>query len=80
MIHDFKILTVTHKQTNLSAIEDFVLKAADEVVLQERLAHLKAQFDIEELFYLPTCNRVMYLFTMSRPLDAHFAAHFFPIH
>ncbi len=77
MIQEFKILTVTHKQTNLSAIEDFVLKAANEAALQERLAHLKAQFDLEELFYLPTCNRVMYLFTMSRPLDAHFAAHFF---
>ncbi len=77
MIQNFKILTVTHKQANLSAIEDFVLKAANDIVLQERLAHLKAQFDIEELFYLPTCNRVMYLFSMSRPLDTQFAAHFF---
>lgn len=76
-IFDFKILAVTHKQVSLNAIEDFVLKASDETALQSRLSRLKAHFGLEELFYLPTCNRVMYFFVSARPLDPHFAAHFF---
>ncbi len=77
MLANYKILTVTHKKSNLKNIGDFVIKASDEGELKGRLTAIKKQFNIDELFYLPTCNRVMYFFTSSQPLDAHFASHFF---
>jgi glutamyl-tRNA reductase len=77
MLSNFKILTVTHKQTNLKQIGDFVIKAEDSDVLRQRLENLKVQFHLDELLYLPTCNRVMYFFTSSQIIDERFIAHFF---
>lgn len=77
MLNQFKILTVTHKKTNLSSIGDFVLKTANKDELKERLENLKEQFGMQELFYLSTCNRVLYFFYGNQDLDAHFASHFF---
>ncbi|MCB0567523.1 MAG: glutamyl-tRNA reductase [Phaeodactylibacter sp.] len=77
MLANYKILTVTHKSTNLKSIGDFVIKAADEAELKSRLEAIKSQFQLDELLYLPTCNRVMYLFTTSRPLDQRFISSFF---
>jgi glutamyl-tRNA reductase len=77
MLANYKILTVTHKRTNLKEIGDFVLKASNQEELKSRLESLKQQFHLDELFYLPTCNRVMYFFTTSEPLDERFAARFF---
>ena len=77
MLANYKILTVTHKSTNLKSIGDFVIKAADDAELKSRLEAIKSQFQLDELLYLPTCNRVMYLFTTSRPLDQRFISSFF---
>lgn len=77
MLANYKILTVTHKRTNLKEIGDFVLKTSDQEELKSRLESLKQQFHLDELFYLPTCNRVMYFFTTSEPTDERFAARFF---
>jgi glutamyl-tRNA reductase len=77
MLANYKILTVTHKRTNLKEIGDFVLKAADQVELKQRLESLKAQFELDELFYLQTCNRVMYFFITPQTLDERFTARFF---
>ncbi len=77
MLANFKILTVTHKHTKLKEIGDFVIKAADNSALRERLEALKAEFQLDELLYLPTCNRVMYFFTTARPTNAQFVSGFF---
>jgi glutamyl-tRNA reductase len=77
MLSTFKILTVTHKRTNLKEIGDFVIKASNDEALLEQLNSIKAQFGIDELLYLPTCNRVMYFFTTEQLVDEHFMAHFF---
>ena len=77
MLAKYKILTVTHKSANLKAIGDFVVKATDEAELKNRLEAIKSRFQLDELLYLPTCNRVLYLFTASQPLDDDFAASFF---
>ena len=76
MIANFKILTITHKQTNLKEIGKFVLKTSDTESTQDRLLHIKSQFDLNELFYVNTCNRVLYFFHMERDLDLSFASHF----
>ncbi|GJM31217.1 MAG: glutamyl-tRNA reductase [Saprospiraceae bacterium] len=76
MLEHLKILTVTHRHTRLEEIGDFVIKAENEAELITRLESIKAQFCLEELFYLPTCNRVMYFFVTPHVLDHSFAAHF----
>lgn len=76
-LEKFKILTVTHKRTNLKEIGNFVVKAQDKEILRSRLESLKVRFQLEELFYVSTCNRVMYFFTTSQTLDDFFVSHFF---
>lgn len=77
MLSNYKILTVTHKKTNLKEIGGFVIKASDNDGLKQRLESMKAQFHIEEMLYLPTCNRVMYFFTTQQTIDERFISHFF---
>lgn len=77
MLAKYNILTVTHKRTNLKDIRDFVLKVDDQEALKSELSQLKGQFQLDELFYLPTCNRVMYFFTTDQQVDERFITHFF---
>ncbi|MEZ5040857.1 MAG: glutamyl-tRNA reductase [Saprospiraceae bacterium] len=77
MLSHLKILTVTHKRTNLNEIGQFVIKADGNTELKIKLEKLKTQFQLDELLYLSTCNRVLYLFVTSHDLDASFASHFF---
>ena len=77
MLANYKILTVTHKHTQLKEIGDFVIKAADSRALKARLEALKAGFQLDELLYLPTCNRVMYFFTTAQPITSRFISRFF---
>lgn len=77
MLERLKILTVTHRRTNLNEIGDYVLKTDSKEMLCIRLRKLQDQFQLEELMYLPTCNRVMYCFVTDHAVDPIFAAHFF---
>lgn len=76
-LEEFKILTVTHRKTNLKKIGNFVVKAKDQASLRKQLEALKTRFQLKELLYLSTCNRVMYFFTTNQALDEFFASHFF---
>lgn len=77
MLDRYKILTVTHKRTNLKNISDFVVRANDAETLRYKLELVKDHFGLGELLYLSTCNRVMYLFETTEKLDDFFAGHFF---
>lgn len=77
MPNQVKILTVTHKHTNLKHIGEYVIKAADSNALKERLEALKLHFNLSELYYLATCNRVMYLFVTPQAIDQTFVSAFF---
>lgn len=57
MLSGYKILTVTHKNAGLQDIEKFIVKS-DHVT--ETLSQLKEEFNIPEILYLATCNRVCY--------------------
>lgn len=71
----YKTITVTHKTTNLKQISDYVVMG-DNGHLKELLQDLKAQFGLDELVYLSTCNRVLYLFTTSQKVNAKFTKRF----
>ncbi|NJK84415.1 MAG: glutamyl-tRNA reductase [Saprospiraceae bacterium] len=77
MLDVYKILTITHRQTNVSHISDFVIKYDDKAALTLQLQQLKATFDFSELMYLQTCNRVMYFFVAKKNIDQTFKNDFF---
>lgn len=77
MLANYNILTITHKKTNLKEIGHFVLKADAPDSLRSQLGMLKEQFQLDELMYLATCNRVMYFFTAEQAVESRFIAHFF---
>lgn len=62
MLDGYQILTVTHRDTPLKTIGDFVVTADGEEVLREQLHQLCRTFELDELMYTATCNRVMYFF------------------
>lgn len=76
MLETYKVITVTHKGISLKEIGDFVVRSLNEERLDERLREIKAQFELEELYYLATCNRVLYFFVSEQALDTNFAARF----
>jgi glutamyl-tRNA reductase len=77
MLDIYKILTVTHKQTSVSHISDFIVKYATQEEFSSKLEQLKLNFDFSELMYLATCNRVMYFFVAKRTTDQAFKDAFF---
>ena len=77
LLKGYKILTATHRNTQLKELSAFMLDANGEEEQEERLVALKQQFGIEELLYLSTCNRVMYLMHTDQTLEKDFIAQFF---
>lgn len=76
MLNNYKIITITHRQTKLKDIGEFVLPEEGEA-LKQRLTNLKTMFQLDELMYLATCNRVMYVFNTAQKIDNHWCHHFF---
>jgi glutamyl-tRNA reductase len=78
----YSIITLTHRHTPLKNLGQFVLNsvaapAADtNAYLAEELQRIKATFELDELFYLATCNRILYVFVHAQPLSADWANHF----
>ncbi|MEM6317109.1 MAG: glutamyl-tRNA reductase [Bacteroidota bacterium] len=77
MLNDYKILTVTHKYVRLERIGDFVITHANESELKDKLVQLKDKFNLEELLYVATCNRVIYLYKSTSQLTLPFLQEFF---
>lgn len=76
-INRYRIITVTHKQTNLKNISDFVVRANDSDRLRSQLERIKEAFGLNELLYLSTCNRVLYLFDKEEAPSDLFTTEFF---
>ncbi len=77
MLDHYKIFTVTHQQCSLQKIGQFVLSDTEQVPIATQLSKFKDSLNIDELLYLPTCNRVTYFFYTKRILDPSFKNHFF---
>ncbi|HMQ07029.1 MAG TPA: glutamyl-tRNA reductase [Saprospiraceae bacterium] len=61
MISDYKILTITHHDLNVDEIRYFVIQNNGKEELTEKLKDLAHHFEIDELVYLSTCNRITFL-------------------
>ncbi len=77
MLNNYKILTITHKRISLKDIGNFVVNVEDNSSMQERLEEIKAQFNLSELMYSNTCNRVLFFFATEEHIDSHFISEFF---
>ncbi|MEM1214516.1 MAG: glutamyl-tRNA reductase [Bacteroidota bacterium] len=77
MLQDYKILTVTHRRTNLKKISQFAIGTDNQEFVSEKLADLQRIFQLDECYYTATCNRVLFLFTTTEPLTPNFVEQFF---
>lgn len=68
-----KVIAFTHKQIDLKELGCLFL--CNEAI-DSRLELLKTKFDIPEIFYLSTCNRIEFVFTAEQTLDKKFAKSF----
>ena len=73
MMENYKILTITHRNTNLNKLGKYVIADAS----QQKLEALKQKFELKELLYLSTCNRVLYFFNTTSPFTSDFQKSFF---
>ncbi|MGB4774596.1 MAG: glutamyl-tRNA reductase [Daejeonella sp.] len=64
-----KIIAFTHKNTDLKDLGKFVICNN---TLEERLKNIKLSFDIPEIFYIGTCNRVEFVFKASFEINHAF--------
>ncbi len=74
----YRVVTITHKTSKVNRLKDYLLtdeEASDFPV--NRLRKLKANFAMDELLYLNTCNRVTFFFTSDRNIDNKFLKELF---
>lgn len=68
-----KVIAFTHKHVDLKDLGNLVIENEE---LDERLVHLKHSFDIPEIFYIGTCNRVEFVFYGPHELTSDFVSDF----
>ncbi|OOQ60273.1 glutamyl-tRNA reductase [Mucilaginibacter pedocola] len=68
-----KVIAFTHKQIELKELGKLVICQED---LTDKLHEVKARFDIGEIFYLSTCNRVEFVLSTQQKVDREFAHQF----
>jgi len=68
-----KIIAFTHKQIDLKDLGKFVI--CNEF-LESSLESVRQKFDIPEIFYIGTCNRVEFVFTADQNLSNEFVRGF----
>lgn len=68
-----RIIAFTHKQIELKELGKLVICEEN---LNEKLQRIKVQFDLPEIFYLATCNRVEFVMAANHVVDKEFAEKF----
>ena len=68
-----KVIAFTHKQIELKELGRLVICQEN---LTEKLQQVKNQFQIAEIFYLATCNRVEFVLVTDQPVDKPYTERF----
>jgi glutamyl-tRNA reductase len=68
-----KVIAFTHKQIELKELGKLVICQED---LTVKLRQVKEQFQISEIFYLATCNRVEFVIVTDQVVDAAYTERF----
>ncbi|TVR77680.1 MAG: glutamyl-tRNA reductase [Chitinophagaceae bacterium] len=85
---NYKVITITHKDTNIRELGDFLLPETNlkfgsgrntekSNPLELKLRSIMKEFNIAEMQYLSTCNRLCYFFVSNKNLDHTFIKDFF---
>lgn len=69
MYKGFRAFTFTHKHCNIRDISRYVIQDHDQDAIAVKLAEMKEHFSLDEVLYLATCNRVLYLFHIDDSLQ-----------
>ncbi len=77
ILQGYKILTLTFREVPTHQLEELVLSNDLEGELFERLELLKKNLGLKEVFYLHTCNRVLFFFYGDVEIDVNFQLRFF---
>lgn len=77
MLQRYKIITATHRHSNLKEIARFVVPGETAEDLKVHLTVLRDQLGIDELLYVATCNRVLFLLATDDELTPEFAQRFY---
>lgn len=79
LVDQYKVITVTHHNLNIDEIGNFYILKDQSNGIDPTIQKLKGQFDIGEIIYLETCNRVSYIFHGNKNIDEDFLSSFFKI-
>lgn len=61
-MNSFWAISLSHQETNINKIGQLIpVEASNENWLAERLSSIKTRLGIDELYFLQTCNRVLFL-------------------
>lgn len=71
MLEKYKVITATHKTAPFKAIGAYVLAGEPEEV-SAKLKEYKKLFDLDELYYLATCNRIIFIIASEQDLGEQF--------
>ncbi|SEL73688.1 glutamyl-tRNA reductase [Parapedobacter koreensis] len=72
-LKNLKVIAFTHKHVDLKDLGNLVICNEE---LESRLISLKNSFDIPEIFYIGTCNRVEFVFYGAHELKPEFVKEF----
>lgn len=68
-LRKLQILTITHQNLSVEELKHFVLPQEETTLLAQKLRDLKQAFNITELIYLNTCNRVSFIMATDEYID-----------
>lgn len=71
MLEKYNVITATHKTAPFKALGSYVISGESEEV-SAKLSAYKALFDISELYYLATCNRIIFIVVSEQNLGEQF--------
>lgn len=79
-MNSFKLITITHKTANINHIGKYIPSVnANSERLAATLHHIKAVLHIDEIFYLATCNRLMFFLHTNEELNRAMLLRFFEL-
>lgn len=77
MLENYKVITINHRKLNVNELDEFVIQYSNKEELQTHLDILKVKLDLDEIMYLSTCNRVVYITHTEQVCDLDFARKLF---
>jgi len=77
MLANFHILTVSHKEVAIDELPKFAMQVSDSDSVLQQLSKLKTEQRFSEIYYLSTCNRILYLFVTDHSIDEEVKARVF---